>query len=716
VALSSISSPVVPVVPTHPVKIKRKRDAAAMPAAERLAALRVRMAALGYDAFIVPSEDAHMSEYVAACDERRAFLSGFDGSAGTVVVTRDAALCWTDGRYFVQARAQLDPACFRMMRMHEDVNVDQWLAENMPMGSVVAVDGATVSVGAFERMETCLTGRAAPGVKLIALPPGVPNPVDDVWADQRPPAPASNVFVHRLEFAGQSVEEKLALTRSAMCSKDVTHIVITGLDEVAWLFNLRGSDVEYNPVFWSYAVVSLDDASLFVNAARLSKEANLALAANKVSISDYSALLPYLMQLPNGSAVWIDPAVCNYAIFKAISASRTGTSGSSASGTAGEGKAVNVTVVKEQGPIPLAKAKKNETEIRGMRSAHVRDAVAMVKFLHWLEDQVTVQGKEPTECEAADKLDGLRAQQARFVSLSFPTISSAGSNGAIVHYRPMPETCSRITRDVVYLVDSGGQYLDGTTDVTRTMHFGTPSAWERECFTLVLRGHIALDTAVFPKGTTGHILDAFARRPLWAAGLDYKHGTGHGVGCFLNVHEGPHVLSFKPAAQATALAPGFLSSNEPGYYQAEEEEQQQEATTTTPGVVQEDVRGSGGDATRSSTGFGIRIENVCVVVDAPRPSRTCAGVSGLSGSSSSLPPRSAAVGGERPFYAFEHLTLVPLQRRMMEVGRMSALEIGWVDAYHAECRDKLSPLLADEPAVLAWLHANTVPVMQAMQQ
>jgi Xaa-Pro aminopeptidase len=625
---------------------KRKRDAdGTVSAADRVAAVRALMREQKYDAFVVPSEDAHMSEYVASCDCRRAYVSSFDGSAGTVVITLDAALCWTDGRYFVQAAAQLDGNVFSMMRMHEDPNVDSWLAANMPEAAVVGVDGKTFSVGAFERLEAALTPR---NVTLTALPANVPNFVDQVWGDDRPAPPSALVTVHPIKYAGQSAADKLEALRVAMRARDATHLVVSGLDEVAWLLNLRGSDVEYNPVFWSYVVVSLADATLYCDSSRFTEGVANVLAADRISVRPYGALFADLEKTAGPEAcVWIDPTVCNYAIYLAIRAAGAGL----------ESPALHrCSVLSSQGPIPLAKAKKNEVELAGSRAAHVRDAVAVVKFLTWLELEVVTRGQRPTECEAADKLDGLRSEQDLFVSLSFPTISSAGPNGAIIHYRPLPETCARIDAEHVYLVDSGGQYRDGTTDITRTVHFGTPTAWQRECFTRVLRGHIALDSAVFPRGTTGHLLDAFARRPLWEVGLDYKHGTGHGVGSALCVHEGPHVLSFKPAAQATALDAGFLTSNEPGYYE--------------------------------TGAFGIRIENILAV-------------------------RPAAKVPDKSFFSFETLTHVPMQHNMMDPALMTATERQWVDSYHAKCRELLTPLLADDPSALAWLERNTRTMAEA---
>lgn len=598
----------------------------------------------GLDAFVVPSEDAHLSEYVAACDQRRAFLTSFTGSAGTALVTADAAYCWTDGRYFVQATKQLDSTVFKMMRSHEDPGVEHWVAAHMKPGSKVGIDGMTVSINGMKRFRNALDVSASDNpITVVSLPKDVPNLVDQIWASARPAVPASKIVVHPLKYAGVSTKEKLTKVRSAMREKGASMLIVTGLDEVAWLLNLRGGDVDYNPVFWGYVTVTTSAATLYVNNTRFAEGVEDHLKESDVTVSAYDALLSDLSNTcwDDTSRVWMDPNTCNYAILECIEKSGPG-----------------VQTIKKQGPIALAKAKKCEVELAGVRASHLRDGVALAKYLCWLENEVASQGREPTEIEASDKLDGLRSEQDLFVSLSFPTISSAGSNGAIVHYRAEPGTAAKITKNDVYLVDSGGQYRDGTTDVTRTMHFGEPTPWQKECFTRVLQGHIAIDRAIFPKGTTGHVLDAFAREPLWKIGLDYKHGTGHGVGSHLNVHEGPHVMSFKAQALETALEPGFLTSNEPGYYE--------------------------------EGGFGIRIENVCIVIEAD--------VKG--------PP----TGIEKAYYAMERVTMSPVQKKMIAVELLSEKERLWVDKYHKECYEKLAPMLQDDEVTLAWLERETAPL------
>lgn len=481
-------------------------------AAERVSQLRKLLRTRGLAAYLIPSEDAHMSEYMAACDRRRHFMTGFTGSAGTGLVTLDAAYCWTDGRYFVQAAAELDSDVFKLMKMYEDPGVEEWAATNLPVGSVIGVDAATISIATMKRFKNALKRAGKPEqVTLKALPPG-DNLVDAVWGSERPPTPSSQVFMHDVAFAGMSVAKKLQAVRGAMRARNSTLHIVAALDEVAWLFNLRGSDVSFNPVFWSYATVSLDGATLYTNSDRFVDGVKDALKNDGVEIKPYDEIMNDLVsiKLSPGASVWIDPNTCNVGIHQVLS-KRTGDDA--------------VEFVTKMGPIQIMKAAKNEVELNGMRSCHVRDGAALVTFLCWLEDQVTNKGLEPTECEAAAYLDGLRRKLDKFVSLSFPTISSAGANGAIIHYRPMEDTCAKVTKNDMYLVDSGAQYRDGTTDVTRTIHMGTPTDWQRQCFTRVLRGHIALQRVVFPKGTTGHVLDAFARAPLWEGGLDYKHGT-----------------------------------------------------------------------------------------------------------------------------------------------------------------------------------------------
>lgn len=611
----------------------------AMTALQRVSALRQLMREQRLHAFVIPTEDAHMSEYVASCDERRAFITGFTGSAGTAVITMDHAYCWTDGRYFVQAAHELDPSVFTLMRMHEDPPVETWLTRNLPETSVVGVDGKTMSVAMMKRFRTAAALEAKRMISIICLPADTPNFVDQVWSTARPAFPASTIFVHPVCYAGRSVQDKMDDVRQKMREKEATVLIVTALDEIAWLLNLRGADVDYNPVFWAFVIVTLDHAILYVNSMRFGDGVASHLADANVSVQPYTSLYSDLVtRVWTGTdKIWIDPLHCNYAVVDCIERGQAG-----------------AVLLKKQSPIALAKATKNPVEINGMRACHLRDAVAVCKFICWLEKQIEA-GADIDEVSAAAKLDALRGEQDKFVSLSFSTISSSGPNCAIIHYSPQKKTCSKVSSDQMYLVDSGGQYRDGTTDITRTLHFGTPTTWEKECFTRVLQGHIAIDTAVFPKGTTGHLLDAFARRPLWNIGLDYKHGTGHGIGSFLNVHEGPHVVSFKSQALETPLQPGFMTSNEPGYYE--------------------------------ENAFGIRIENICLIRQAT--------------------VKGAPTGDGKMYMCLEHVTLVPIQANLIDTNLLTTTEREWIDKYHKEVFDKVSPLLKDDPETLSWLMKNT---------
>lgn len=615
-----------------------------MSVAARVEALRDLMREHSITAYIVPSDDAHMSEYVAACDRRRAFISGFNGSAGTALITLENAYLWTDGRYTVQATAQLDPNVYQLMRMYEQTPIEQWIPENLPVDANVVLDGLTVSVATVKRLQSSIANASPPSrIVVKPLPQDVPNLIDQIWASAKPSKPASTIFVHPVKYAGVSAEQKIRLVRDRMRDKACTILMVCALDEVAWLLNLRGADVDYNPVFWAYVIVTLQDVTLYVNSTRFQKDVQQYLKEAHVKVAPYDSLLSDLAarQWTDDDCVWLDPSTCNYAILNCIEHCQT-----------------NIQTVRKRSPISLSKARKNDVELDGMRKSHVRDGAALVKFLTWLEHQVVHLHNTPTECEAADQLEKLRSVQDNFVSLSFQTISGYGANGAVVHYQPERNSAAKITTESVYLVDSGAQYLDGTTDVTRTVHLGEPTAWQKECFTRVLQGHIAIDSALFPEGTTGLQVDAFARRALWNAGLDYSHGTGHGVGSFMNVHEGPHVISFKAPANVTPLEAGFITSNEPGYY----EEGQ----------------------------FGIRIESLCIIKEAS--------VTG--------PP----TGKSKRFFEMEHITLCPIQRKMIDVSLLSAEEMKWVDEYHKECCEKLAPFLKDDEVSLGWLKKNTEPL------
>ncbi|XP_026433183.1 aminopeptidase P1-like isoform X3 [Papaver somniferum] len=535
-------------------------------------------------AMIVPSEDYHQSEYVSARDKRREFVSGFSGSAGLALVTKDDARLWTDGRYFLQATQQLSDR-WKLMRIGEDPAVETWLAD------------------------------------------------------------------------------------------------------VAWLYNVRGSDVSYCPVVHAFAIVTTVSAFFYVDKMKISTEVHSHLEKNGIQVCDYDSVSSDVALLASGQLdsaikgsqtealndqeisssrngengaketnpdlVWLDSGSCCYALYSKLNSRQ---------------------VLLQQSPLALPKAVKNPVELDGLRKAHIRDGAAVVQYLVWLDKQMqsnyeasgyfiesekTNKRKHPesiklTEVSASDKLESFRASKEHFKGLSFPTISSVGPNAAIIHYQPEPDTCAELDADKIYLFDSGAQYQDGTTDITRTVHFGKPSAHEKACYTAVLKGHIALDTARFPNGTNEHALDILARVPLWKNGLDYRHGTGHGIGSYLNVHEGPHLISFRPQARNVPLQASMTATDEPGYYE--------------------------------DGNFGIRLENVLIVNDADTKFNF----------------------GDKGYLSFEHITWAPYQIKMMDTSMLVPDEIEWVNTYHSKCREILAPFL--DESEMTWLKNATEPI------
>ncbi|XP_006630822.2 xaa-Pro aminopeptidase 1 isoform X1 [Lepisosteus oculatus] len=591
-------------------------------------------------AYIVPSGDAHQSEYIAPCDCRREFISGFNGSAGTAIITEHHAAMWTDGRYFLQAGQQMDSNWTLMkMGLKETPSQEDWLISVLPESSKVGVDPWIIAADQWKTMSKALTSA---GHTLVAVKE---NLIDAIWVD-RPARPSSPLIPLGLNYTGMTWKDKVIALRTKMSERRITWFVVTALDEIAWLFNLRGSDIEYNPVFFAYAIVGMSSIRLFIDQNRMVDPAvreHLHLDPSckteySIQISPYESVFSELQAicatLGPKDKVWIsDKASC--ALTQAIPKAH-------------------------RSPIPctplcLAKAVKNSTEIEGMKMAHIKDAVALCELFAWLEKEIP-KGTV-TEISAADKAEELRSEQKDFVGLSFPTISSVGPNAAIIHYTPLPETNRTLSLNEVYLIDSGAQYKDGTTDVTRTMHFGTPSAYEKECFTYVLKGHIAVSAAVFPNGTKGHLLDSFARSALWESGLDYLHGTGHGVGCFLNVHEGPCGISYKTFADEP-LEAGMILSDEPGYYE--------------------------------DGSFGMRIENVVLVV-AAKPKYNYRNRGSLT---------------------FEPITLVPIQAKMINTDMLIQKERDWLNDYHRQCREVVGAELERQGRkdALEWLIRETNPI------
>ncbi|KAK9805604.1 hypothetical protein WJX72_007339 [[Myrmecia] bisecta] len=629
---------------------------------ERVAALRREMAeaddGAGVHAYIIPSEDPHMSEYPPDCDDRRRFISHFTGSAGTAVVTTEQAALWTDGRYFLQAEKQLGPGWTLMKAgTPKCPEIPNWLADAVPEGGRVGIDPFLHTVDSARKLQTKLE---AAGRHLIPLLEG--NLVDHIWGPERPGAPQAPIRVHKLEHAGESVADKLKRMRKQMEEAKAGALLVTALDEVAWLLNLRGGDISHNPVFLSYVILTPDAATLYVDSKKVNKEVAAHLDEASVAVKAYPDVLADVRALgAAGTKIWADPSKVSFALVTAAKEGAAGTSpaqaGAKRSRTeaepapAAQARRDAALFVEKPSPVTLAKAVKNPAELDGMREAHLRDSVALAKTFMWIEQQVAA-GRSLNEVDVDDYLTGLRREQPGFIEPSFPTIAGANANGAIIHYRAASGTCNPIDQDTLLLVDSGGQYDCGTTDVTRTFHLGTPTQHQKMCFTRVLQGHIALDQAVFPEGTPGLALDTLARVPLWTLGLNYRHGTGHGVGAALNVHEGPQSISTRYFI-TTPLEAGMVVSNEPGYYE--------------------------------DGAFGIRVENLLVVREAATEFQ---------------------FGGK--YLAFERLTMCPLQRQMIALEVMSDREIQWVNDYHKEVWEKASPRMSGPE--LDWLKKHTAPL------
>lgn len=591
-------------------------------AAERLTALRSALSAAGVDGMIVPRADEHQSEYLPASAERVAWLTGFTGSAGTAVVLADAAAVFTDGRYILQIESQVDGDLYQRLNIADKTPSD-WIAEHLPSGGRFGIDPWLHTESQLGRLRKAIE-KAGGTVTLLES-----NPVDSIWSD-RPAVPAAPMIPHPLAYAGKSAEEKRAEIAGTLAEAGADALLVTSAESVAWLLNVRGEDVQNTPLCLCFAVLGADAAvELFIDPRKLNDEVR-AYLGNAVSVRDRGELGDALDALAAaGKNVRIDPDSA-----PAWAAERLRAAGGVPDSAAD--------------PIIAAKAVKNDVELNGVRAAHYRDGLAYARFLRWFAERAQQGGLD--EMTLVERLHGFRAEHELFRGPSFDTISGAGPNGAIVHYRVTEESNRDLNPGDIYLVDSGAQYPDGTTDITRTLSTGAAGDEERRCFTLVLKGMIALSEAVFPVGTTGGQLDAFARRPLWQAGLDYDHGTGHGVGAYLGVHEGPQRIS-KSGGGGT-LKPGMILSNEPGCYRA--------------------------------GAFGIRIENLVLVEEREIP------------------------GADRQMLGFETLTLAPIDRALIDLALLDADEIAWIDAYHARVRETLSADL--DPETAAWLADVTVPL------
>jgi Xaa-Pro aminopeptidase len=590
------------------------------PHAERLARLRARLAERGVDGLFLPRTDEHGSEYLPPSAERVAWLTGFTGSAAQVLVLRDKAAVFSDGRYTVQLRQEVDGELFDRPHVVEEPP-SKWLAANLPEGGRLGFDPFLVKRAERDRLEKAV---AAKGGALVPLDP---DPVAEVWAD-RPPPPVAPAARLDERYAGESSAAKRARLGDEVAGKGAEWLLLTGADSIAWLLNVRGADIPYNPLTLSFALLGADATCRWFVDPRKLPEGGLDLG-NGVTPEPADGFLDALDGLGRtGAKVLVDPAEAHLGFLERL-------------------RAAGTRLVEADNPVLLAKACKNPVEVAGAYAAQRRDGAAVARFLAWLDAQAP---GSVDELGAAERLLAERAKDPLFRGESFPAISAHGPNAALPHYRSTPATNRRLEPGTLYLIDSGGQYLDATTDITRTVALGEPSAEMRERFTLVLKGHIAVATAVFPTGTTGAQLDAFARAALWRAGLDFDHGTGHGVGAYLCVHEGPARIS--KAGGGAALKPGMILSDEPGYYKPD--------------------------------AYGIRTENLLVVE-----------------------PREAPPGAERELLGFGTLTLCPIDRRLIETGLLTSEERAWVDAYHARVRGELSPLVGE---AAGWLKATCAPL------
>lgn len=631
---------------------------------QRLSSLRNAMqehdTSLGV--YIVPSEDQHQSEYTSSVDQRRSFISGFQGSAGVAIVTRDVmcmndvpeglAALSTDGRYFNQATNELDFNWLLLKQGAKDEPTwEEWaviqaIQLSLDSGSeiFIGVDPKLITSTAAEKIEKIITEKLSISkyskaeVKLMAIEE---NLIDKIWLQFEilPQRPANPVKVLSQEYHGKDAQDKIDATIKELKAKNSNGLVVTALDEIAWLLNLRGSDIEFNPVFYSYLILTIDDGvTLFTDSERILEKTAEYLKGNKISVKPYDAFWKDLEQL--SSSFKLSSTQSKLLIPETVSwqVSRT----------------LKCSTEQSRSPVEDLKSIKNATEIAGAKSAHLKDGRALVRTFAWLEDQLVNHCELIDEVEADDKLTSFRQQEANFEGLSFTTISATGANGAVIHYKPVKGECSVINPDKIYLNDSGSQFLEGTTDTTRTVHFGTPKPEEIQSYTLVLKGNIALGSLKFPENTTGALIDSIARQHLWSYSLDYGHGTSHGIGSFLNVHEGPIGIGPRPNAAKSFLKPGHLLSNEPGFYEDGE--------------------------------YGIRIENVMFVKE--------------SGTS---------YNGKN-FLEFETVTRVPFCRKLIDLKLLTEQEKKWINEYHQAVWNDLSSSFETNSLEYKWLKRETTPL------
>ncbi|XP_067616242.1 xaa-Pro aminopeptidase ApepP isoform X1 [Eurosta solidaginis] len=583
-------------------------------------------------AYIIPTEDAHQNEYICKHDARRAFISGFNGSAGTAVVTYDKAIMWTDGRYYQQAEKQMNSS-WELMKdgLPNTPSIGKWLTGNIPRHSNVGVDPTLFSYRQWKPLQKQLKSADC------ILIPVKNNLVDLIWMADQPKRPSEPIRYLEQKFAGLTVAKKWENVKKQMLDKMAEALLVTSLDEIAWFLNLRGSDIDFNPVFFAYLIIDMDKIKLFIDESKLPEHFGNYQKENNIDIKilQYDFIEDELQTTINSlkkGKIWISPT-SNYHLCSLIP---------------------KILRFQEITPIALNKAIKNVTEINGFVDCHVRDGISLCRYFAWLE-QTIQSGEEVSEVSGAAKLEEIRSKSKYYMGLSFSTISASGPNGSIIHYNPDANTNRHITSREIYLCDSGAQYLDGTTDVTRTFHFGVPTEFQKDAYTRVLKGQLAFGSTIFPAMVKGQFLDTIARKFLWDVGLDYGHGTGHGIGSFLNVHEGPMGVGIRSMPDDPGLQENMFISNEPGYYQDGE--------------------------------FGIRIEDIVQIV----PALTKHNFAG------------------RGALTFKTITMCPKQTKMVNKNLLSDVELNILNDYHKRVWEILSPVLREEGDyfTLAWLEKET---------
>lgn len=585
---------------------------------EKIKILRSIMKERNMDAYIIPSSDSHQSEYTGEHFKSREWISGFSGSAGTVVVTESEAILWTDGRYFLQAEEELKGSEIELFKMGEnDVpSINEYLKENLNNLDTIGFDGKLFSCSEVEKMKKVFNEK---NIKINIKY----DLIDEVWKD-RPELPKGKVVIHDTKYSGISVLNKLETIRKEMRKKEIDYYLLSSLDDIAWIFNIRGKDIEYNPVVISYAIIDLDKATIFIDNEKLDENTKSYFNKNNIEVKDYFDIEKELNNLKEEKKIYFDPIKTSYWVYENIRS--------------------EVKKIKDEDLVSKLKSIKNDIEVKNFKNAQIKDGVAMVKFLHWLD--MNIDREKITELSASKILEEFRAEGENYISLSFETIAGYKDHGAIVHYSAKEESEYTLEKEDMLLLDSGAQYLDGTTDLTRTIVLGEISKETKRDFTLVLKGHIALSQARFLYGTTGTQLDILARLPLLKEGKDYKHGTGHGIGYFLNVHEGPQGIS--PVYNKTKLEPGMLVTNEPGFYKKDQ--------------------------------YGIRLENILLVKDY----------------------KETEYGR---FLEFENTTFCPFDLRGIDKSILNDEEKKWINEYHKNVYEVLSPHLDIE--ISKWLKTQT---------